>query len=246
LRDFAASKEYALLSSDRFISSAVLAGGGGRVLFSYGDGSISALAPSGGGAEELCARCGTVTGASEDGRRVLFEPLQGEDLTLWDAETGATRKLALRQSPTAVLSGGRFSGDGQWIAFHAIDNRSATARVWIVRADAGAPAPQSAWIAITDGSSVERDPAWSPAGNLLYYLSDRDGFRCIWARRLDNTKRPIGEPFTLRHFHEARWSLSGVQSGFQIGLSADRTRILFAMGELTGNIWLREVRTPPR
>jgi hypothetical protein len=144
------------------------------------------------------------------------------------------------------LTGGRFSPDGEWVAFDDIDNRSATARIWIVHTDGGAPAPQSSWIAITDGGSVEREPVWNPAGNLLYYLSERDGFRCIWARRLDAAKHASGEPFAIRHFHEARWSLSSIQSGFQIGLSADRDRILFALGELTGNIWMRETRVASR
>jgi hypothetical protein len=50
----------------------------------------------------------------------------------------------------------------------------------------------------------------------------------------------------IRHFHEARWSLSSIQSGFQIGFSADRDRLLFALGELTGNIWMRETRLDSR
>jgi hypothetical protein len=246
LRDAASGKEYTLLSSDRFIPAAVLGANGSRIFFSYADGTIAGLAPSGGGAEEVCNRCGTVTGASADGRRVLFEPMRDEDLSMWDAQSGTTRKLALRTSPNSVLTGGRFSPDGEWVAFHAFDNRSATARIWIVHTDGVAPAPQSSWIAITDGGSVERDPVWNPAGNLLYYFSERDGFRCIWARRLDAAKRLSGEPFAIRHFHEARWSLSSIQSGFQIGLSADRSRILFALDELTGNIWMRETRVASR
>ena len=39
-------------------------------------------------------------------------------------------------------------------------------------------------------------PIWSPDGNLLYFLSERDGFRCIWGQKLDPaSKRPLGAPF---------------------------------------------------
>jgi Tol biopolymer transport system component len=245
-RDLGSGREYTLLSGDRFLPAAVLAGNGSLVFFSNGDGDIFGLAPGGGAAEEYCHRCGTVMGASPDGGSVLYEPIETEDLTLWDVRSRAGRKIALRPSPASVLSGGRFSPDGRWAAFHQIDNRNATARVWLTRADAATPAQQSEWIAVTDGSSVERDPAWAPGGNLLYFLSERDGFRCIWARRLDSSKRPAGEAFAVKHFHAARWSLSSIARGFQIGLSVGNGRILFALGELTGNIWMQETPLPAR
>jgi hypothetical protein len=62
--------------------------------------------------------------------------------------------------------------------------------------------PVTEWIAIADGQS-DAAPVWSPDGNLLYFFSDIDGSRCIWARRLDlKTKRPVGEPFAVLHRHE--------------------------------------------
>jgi hypothetical protein len=47
---------------------------------------------------------------------------------------------------------------------------------------------ESTWIPITDGSSWEDKPDWSPDGNWIYSLSDRDGFPCIWAYHLDARK----------------------------------------------------------
>jgi eukaryotic-like serine/threonine-protein kinase len=121
-----------------------------------------------------------------------------------------------------VLSGGQFSPDGSWVAFHSIGNQSATAQVWIARVNTEHAVPHSEWIPVTDGQIVERDPAWAPGGGLLYYLSERDGFRCIWARRLDSgTKRGrVGEPFAVSHFHSARRSLARVgNQGYLTGLS---------------------------
>ena len=95
-------------------------------------------------------------------------------------------------------------------------------------------------MAVTGGDALERDPAWSADGRFLYFISERDGFRCVWARQLDPvTKRPIGDAFSVRHFHSARFSLRQVGSrGFLTGLTAGDGALVFALGELKGNVWL--------
>ena len=95
---------------------------------------------------------------------------------------------------------------------------------------------------MTDGATLERDPAWSPDGRFLYFISERDGFRCVWARSLNPlTKQPAGDAFAVRHFHSARFSLRHVGSqGFLTGLSVGDGALLFSMGELKGNVWLEE------
>ena len=139
-----------------------------------------------------------------------------------------------------MLTDGRFSPDGKWMAFHARTKKT-TAQVFVVPLDGVLPVPRSRWIEVTDGGSEEMEPAWSPTGDLLYFLSDRDGFRCIWARRLNGAdKQPSGEAFAVRHFHRARRSLRRMTSTTGlIGLSVAPGRTVFSFGELTGNIWLR-------
>jgi hypothetical protein len=53
------------------------------------------------------------------------------------------------------------------------------------------------------------------------------------------TKAPKGEPFAVQHFHTARRSLRRIlgNAGFP-GLHAVPGRLIFAFGELTGNVWL--------
>jgi len=94
------------------------------------------------------------------------------------------------------------------------------------------------WISITEGDSWEDKPRWSPDGNLLYFTSERDGFRCIWARRLDpSTKRPRGAPFAVFHSHTARLNLMNVGLG-PLELAVARDKLVFNMAERTGNIWM--------
>jgi len=81
---------------------------------------------------------------------------------------------------------------------------------------------------------------WSPDGRLIYYVSDRDNYRCLWAQRLaETTRQPVGAPFAVFHFHRARHSLLNMDlSLLQFSVAPDR--VVFSMGERTGNVWFAE------
>jgi hypothetical protein len=148
----------------------------------------------------------------------------------------------LRPRPDSLLSGARFSPDERWVAFHTVEGISKAARVWIAPVNLEHPAPHSDWIAVTAEAEFAQDPCWSANDNVLYFTSQRDGFRCFWAQPLDSrTLKPAGDPFALRHFHSARQSLRGLASeGYLVGLSSGANRLVSAFPELTGNIWLQE------
>ena len=115
-------------------------------------------------------------------------------------------------------------------------------RIYVVPADTlrHSPPPET-WIAISDGETWDDKPRWSPDGNLLYFISERDGFRCLWAQRLDaRTKRPSGAPAAVQHFHSSRLSLMNVDYS-ALEISITRHRVLFNAGEVTGNIWAAEI-----
>ena len=179
-----------------------ISGDGATVAYSDRSGNIFSVPRTGGAVETLCAGCGTTMAVSPDGKRVTYEPAESEDLTYYDVDRKA-RVTVARRPAGAVLTDGRFSPDGKWMAFHA-RSKNTTAQVFVVPVDGALPVPRERWIAVTDGSSEEMEPAWSPNGELLYFLSDRDGFRCIWARRLHGAgKQPVGRclrgaPFSPR------------------------------------------------
>jgi hypothetical protein len=85
---------------------------------------------------------------------------------------------------------------------------------------------------------------WSPDGKAIYFIDDRDHFRCIWARRLNPAmKEPVGGAFPVFHSHTARVSMTGLQDTGAIGLALARDKIVFAQAEATGNIWMGKL--PP-
>jgi Tol biopolymer transport system component len=242
IRDMVSGTERSVLSSPTWLYTARLSGDGTRVLYTSAGYDLLSIPAAGGTIEKLCERCGTVMGASTDGREILYEPAENEDVLMYDSDRRTTVKLALRASPDLILSSARFSRDGKWFAFHALRNATNSAQIWIAPNGPRLPVPAADWIPITDGTKLERDPAWSADGRFLYFVSERDGFRCIWARALNpSTKQPSGEAFAVRHFHSARFSLRHVGSqGFFTGLSAGEGALVFSMGELKGNVWLEE------
>ena len=207
VRDLTSGKAITLVSSPSGFFNPRISGDGAIVAYSDRSGNIFSVPRAGGAVETLCAGCGTTMAVSADGKRISYEPAQSEDLTYYDVERKARVTVAQRPGDS-VLTDGRFSPDGKWMAFHA-RTKQTTAQVFVVPIDGVLPVPRQQWIAVTDGGSEEMEPAWSPNGELLYFLSDRDGFRCIWARRLNAAgKQPAGDAFAVRHFHRARRSLT--------------------------------------
>ena len=156
---------------------------------------------------------------------------------LFDRKTRQTSVYL--EHPDYTLGRARFSPDGRWVAFMAA-SRAGVYRAVIAPFQSGGGPPEDGWIAIAETTAALDKPRWSPDGNLLYYASEEDGFRCIRARRLDPaTKRPVGEPFDVYHSHNARRSLMNAWFG-SLEISVSQDRLFFNLGETTGNVWMAE------
>jgi Tol biopolymer transport system component len=137
-----------------------------------------------------------------------------------------------------------FSPDDRWVAFLAyVQSQRAQLFIAPVRLNS-APAEQgipSDWIPATSGEFRDDKPRWSPDGKILYFLSDRDGFRCFWAQRLDPaTKWPAGPPFAIYHFHGANRSMLDVSLAV-LEPAVARDQIMSNLAETTANIWMTEL-----
>ncbi len=138
------------------------------------------------------------------------------------------RKTDLLATRHPVFAG-TFSPDNRWFSFGV-----STPGHTYVAPFGELPVAESTWIDTMDGFAGWQ---WSPDGRLIYTLSGRDGFECIWAQRVEAaTKRPVGKPFGIFHSHNARLSLSDLEDLLAIG----HDKMLFSMVERTGNIWMAE------
>jgi Tol biopolymer transport system component len=193
-----------------------------------------------GGDDKVFKNGGPPRAFSSDGTKLLFEAKTCSPycVGLLDLAQGATRELIKHAS--LALYPESFSSDDQWIAFQArrVDNDS-TRTIYVTPFHDGAVGGPENWIAVTDGNQMDREAQWSPDGGLLYFLSERDGFRCIWGQRLDRkTKHAEGAPFPVQHFHHTQQSLSILGSPGKVGLSVTDRGLLFSMAETTGNVWI--------
>jgi len=78
------------------------------------------------------------------------------------------------ERPVKGIRGAQLSPDGKWVAFAALGD------LW--RADATRPNTKPE--RLTDDAFIDFDPAWSPGGGSIAYVSDRSGKTELWLRDL--------------------------------------------------------------
>ena len=190
----------------------------------------------GGAAEKICDDCGRFWHWSTDRRRIIAA-IASDRAYLETIDLASGLKTDFLRHQELHLHSPQFSPDDRWIQF--------TARAWLDRKQifivpfpASDALEKSDWIAVTEGTAWEDAVVWGLDGNRLYFLSERDGFRCIWAQDLNAaTKKPVGKAFAVYHAHRAKLSLLNLTWGFG-ALEVSRDRVAFGQGELSGNIWM--------
>ena len=151
-----------------------------------------------------------------------------------DLDTGKLRPL-LSGATGQYYGHGRLSPDGRWMS--AMEWTSAGRSRIIVFPFRETPVPPSDWVVVSEEDSVAEENAWSPDGRLLYYVSERDGSRCLWVRHFDpRTGRPAGPPSAFLHLHGSRRSIISTAST-AARLAFGKGELIFSMELQRGNIW---------
>jgi len=130
--------------------------------------------PIGGGATELLP--GDLTYVwSWPSQTVLFGSGPVGDiveLRVVDPSSGKVRP-ALAELKQGFYGHGQLSPDGRWAS--AMEWSSADRARIIIFPFRAAPVPPADWIALTEDHSVEEEHVWSPQGDAIYFVSERDG-----------------------------------------------------------------------
>ncbi len=177
-----------------------------------------------------------------DGRKVLYyTPSPDLVFRLVNVDTGEVSDVGL-EHPEYRCVAFRYSPRGDWLAFSLIPGEaSGETRIYVARIEGGQAVDHSQWIEITSGGD-DRHPWWSPDGNTVYFLSNRDEFSCIWAQPLDpDTKKPKGPLKVVRHLHGRQRIRHTGAAYFGYAMTADA--LYFPAYESRGNIWLATPQT---
>jgi len=172
---------------------------------------------------------------SRDGAAVL---LMGDLLDLPSLKT----RQPIQVDPSENWGAARFSHDGRWMAFQIFPSTTFFTKPLrsniFIAPFRGVPVTRKEWIPMGGGDS-DYLPEFSSNDRLMFFASERDGFRCVWAQRLTLEMHPQGRPFAVYHSHERRRPLAP-WSGADVEMAAGPHAIIFSQKALAGNVWLME------
>lgn len=85
-RDLATGKELILVNSSQGMYNHKISGDGRTIAYSNRGDDIFSVPRAGGSVEKLCQHCGTTMGISFDGKRISYEPVARENLTVYERD----------------------------------------------------------------------------------------------------------------------------------------------------------------
>jgi Tol biopolymer transport system component/tRNA A-37 threonylcarbamoyl transferase component Bud32 len=198
---------------------------GSRLLYLSNGRVFSAPAGGGTARQEIPDRGGQVMSAtwSPDERRIAFAI--ADTVFVRDGD-GTVRSLA--QVPAAAGCAWSVrdllactSGNPWYLTPGSIFNNRAPTAITVIRARDGTTRQ------VTDSTSGNQMPQWSPNGEWLYYLSDRNGMTDLYAQRVADDGGMVG---TLAR-------LTTGLNAHSFTLSADGRRLAYALLAESSNIW---------
>jgi hypothetical protein len=160
----------------------------------------------------------------------------GHAIQVIDVRTGVARDL-VTATPGQRLDRPHASPDDRWLAFRS--QSPSGGKTFVVRLAADHPVSFKNVAPVDEPTTTGRPCGWSLDSHVLYLLLDTDGFRCLWAQRIDPAGTPVGKPVPVRHFH----STNGMSTSFGNAISAEG--FLYEAAEESANLWrLTPTRRP--
>ena len=133
------------------------------------------------------------------------------------------RRVALPDHEGYQFSNLRWSPDGRYLAYIDKWRSFEVTRLWLVPSAGGEPT------SVTDGTSNDWSPSWSPDGRTLFFVSNRGGAMDLWQQRISDDGQPEGD---------ARPLTTGVGIDAAV-FSPDGTKLAYSKGSRfpSTNVW---------
>ena len=243
LKDLTTGKETRLAAGTQGTTAAI-SPDGKQVAYhapSQGSNPVFVVASNGGAPRKVCDSCGRPVEWVKGTTMLLYDRDSENKRGIWVLDTATGQKRMLANLEGVGLFTPRVSPDGKWVAFTE-QGEASNRKIYLAPFGGGqAEIPRKDWSILTEGAMLDRQPYWSPAGGMIVFLSDRDGNRCVWGRRVDMASgKALGDVFGVAHFHEVRENLSDMGDPWNVGLSIAAGKLFYAAFEVAGNVWMME------
>jgi len=200
------------------------------------------LAGAGGWNRKLCADCAAPRSWFAGTGALLYGDAALSEIRLQPTAGGAPRTIL--SVPGGGVQDATWSPENNHILF-TVSRQNSYGQVFAVRFSPGAAQPDSNWIPITSDSEFSRRPRWSGDGKTVYYLSNRDGYWCLWGQHFDPVPgRTRGAPFAVQHFHNPELNPAGINDP-SLNLSAAGDELYLNLLETGGSIWVGKLSRKP-
>jgi Tol biopolymer transport system component len=164
-------------------------------------GGVQLSGTRGGAPRTLCQSC-RIGDWSADSRSLFVVKAESNSGRLVEiaVSDGATRDVIV--SPDRAVSRPFPSPGKRLLVFRRGDVSGQGDTIMIAPLTTAQPVHSSAWIELVASEADARPSGWSPDGSVVYFLSSRDGTRCLYAQRVNPaTGVAIGSAFAVHHFH---------------------------------------------
>jgi len=235
-RDNLTSMEAPLQSTGKLTQSPVIDKTGDLLAYEQveTEGRAIYIKVGGGAAKQLCRGCSLPTGWFDSHRALFYRDGVPSVIKMADPRTGADRVLLRKDG--ASLSEANWSPANELMLFtETIGDRK---RIFAVHVPRSSGRAEGKWISIPDPGVSPDHPRWSGDGRTVFYLSDSDGFSCIYGQVFwPEGGRVVGKPFAVAHFHNQRSRIDSVFAE-AVNLSVDGDSIYFNRGEQSSTVWI--------
>jgi serine/threonine protein kinase len=237
LRDMVTATERMVVSRGTSKLASIPNESGTAIAYETSDAGVHSilLAGSDNIPRRLCTGCRNPTGWMPHDEALLYGDSAVSEVRMMRISSGEAKTI-LSFSDGSVRDA-VWSAANHFIVF-TVSGPESLGQVFAAKFPPGNNSPDNRWIQITDKAYYSRRPVWSDDGKTIFYLSDRDGFWCIWGERFDPAAgRATGKPIPIQHFHDMRLSPEEL-GGDLFNLSAAGDSLYLNLVESGGTIWL--------
>jgi eukaryotic-like serine/threonine-protein kinase len=242
LRDTQSGQETSLPLNQASKYSPIIDDAGETIAFEASEHNVPSVwvGNTSGTERQLCSECRNPTGWLSEPKAVLYSNTALSEVRMQPIDGGTARTIL--SVPGGSVRDAVWSPESHFILF-TVSKPDSEGRIYAARFLPGAAAPD--WIEISAAKDYCRKPQWSGDGKTIFYLSNLDGFWCIWGQHFNPALgRTVGPPFIVQHFHEAKFSPTGINAS-AVNMSAAGDSLYLNVLETGGSIWVGKVATNP-